>query len=429
MFYFLCANKKYRQGQAMITAVLFFVSISLVIVLGLASPIVRSLKSSHLLVSSKQSRALSEGLLEDVLYRYKNGVQVSTVETISEGPITAYATSTTILNGTQVVSSGNADRAIRKISGILQNGSGMAFFYGVQSDRGGMDLNNSAEVQGSVFSNGPVTGDTNLVKGDVISAGSSGLMGGVHATGTAFAHQIQNSTIDKDAYYQTISGSTVGGASHPGSPDQDFGTLPISDDQISQWETEAAAGGTVSCSGGEYHTPSNTTLGPKKIPCNLDIEGSDTINLAGPIWITGNIEIMNSARINVASSLSGRTVPVIADNPSNRSTGSKISIGNSAQFTGYGSNSYIIFLSQNNSAETGGGNDAITISNSARGDVLLYAGHGRITISNSVTIKEVTAYRIVVNNSAKVIYNTGLANLLFSAGPSGGYTIGGWADQ
>ena len=68
------------------------------------------------------------------------------------------------------------------------------------------------------------------------------------------------------------------------------------------------------------------------------------------------------------------------------------------------------------------------MSNSVVGQVLLYAAHGRIDLSNSVQLREVTAYKLNLSNSAQVIYQTGVANLLFSSGAGGGYTFGSWKE-
>ena len=59
-------------------------------------------------------------------------------------------------------------------------------------------MSNSAEVIGNVFSNGPIVGsNSNIVRGDVVSAGPSGLVDGVRATSSVYAHTIRNSEIEK----------------------------------------------------------------------------------------------------------------------------------------------------------------------------------------------------------------------------------------
>ena len=289
-------------------------------------------------------------------------------------------------------------------------------------------MENSSQVVGNVFSNGTIVGqNSNLVKGDIISAGPSGSVAGTHATGTVYAHFISNSDIDKDAYYMTISGTTVDGTEYPGSPDQATSSLPITDAMIEDWKTAAAVSAISSpC---PYRISSNATIGPVKINCNLEISGSPTVTIAGPVWVAGNIEIENSPIIKLASSLGANSVAVIADNPANRTTSSKIELENSAQFQNSGAEgSYILFVSQNNSAQNGGSEKALRAENSISGEVLVYAGHGEVHLKNSISLREVSAYKIRLSNSAQVIYETGLANLLFTSGPSGGYSIESWRE-
>ena len=202
-------------------------------------------------------------------------------------------------------------------------GTGVSFHYGVQSGQGGFTLENSSSITGNVFSAGPIIGSSNMIYGDVVSAGSSGLIDGIHATGTAYAHNLlENSgqtTIDKDAYYvNKNAGVTVNGTLHPNSPDQPIAPLPISDDQIEEWESFAEEGGSVTCSGGKYTISANVSIGPKKIPCDLEITGSPTITVTGYIWVTGDITTKNSPTIKISSSLGSQNVAFIADNPSDR---------------------------------------------------------------------------------------------------------------
>ena len=329
----------------------------------------------------------------------------------------------------EITATGTAYKMIRKSKIKLANNDGVSFHYGVQVGDGGIVMENSSFIQGNVFSNGAIVGqNSNLVKGDIISAGPSGSAAGVHATGTIYAHSISNSSADKDAYYVNISSTTVGGALYPNSPDQATSSLSISDAQIDAWKAGAAEGG-VHSSPCPYNINSNITIGPVKINCNLEISGSPMVTIAGPVWVNGNIEIENSPIVKIDSSLGANSVVVIADNPSNRTTSGKIELENSAQFQNSGTEgSYILFVSQNNSAQSGGSEKAIRAENSIFGEILVYAGHGEIHLKNSVSLREASAYRIRLSNSAQVIYKTGLANLIFTSGPSGGYSIESWRE-
>ena len=79
-------------------------------------------------------------------------------------------------------------------------------------------------------------------------------------------------------------------------------------------------------------------------------------------------------------------------------------------------------ISQNNSAETGGSTNAISMGQGASA-LVGYASHGQITLSQSTNVKEITAYKIVLTNTASVTYDTGLSNTLFESGPGGSWVV------
>ncbi len=127
--------------------------------------------------------------------------------------------------------------------------------------------------------------------------------------------------------------------------------------------------------------------------------------------------------------MGSKGVVVIADRPSAQTTSGKISLANSVVFEGSGSpGSHAMFISQNRSAESGGDLVAIDVKNTVSGALLVYAAHGEILLQNNINLKEVSAYRIRLKNTAKVIYETGIVNLLFDSGPSGGYEILSWKE-
>lgn len=418
-----------NKGQTLITVVIFFLFISLTIAIGFSAPALAEYSNSVRLLNSKKSYFLAESGIEDVVYRVKNGKKYDSTENLN---ISGFAASTSVFDliggEKQVISSGNALNSVRKLKINLAIDDGVAFNYGVQAGDGGFSIENTASISGNAYSNGPVTGqNSNIIKGDVISAGGSGLISGIHSTSSVYAHSISNSTIEKDAYYVNISNSTVGGVMYPGSADQPPADLPISDSLIEDLKNTATT--SIINSPCPYTITTTATLGPVKINCNLTIKSNAVVTLFGNIWVNGNIEVENNAIIKIDSSLGNKSVAMIADNPSNRTTSSKIEFQNTAQFQNSGvKGSYIAAISQNNSAESGGGEKAIKVSNTVSGDLLVYSNHGEILLKNSVNLKEVTAYRIRLQNTANVVYETGLANALFSSGPGGGYTISKWEE-
>src|SRR3990167_6632260 len=327
-----------NAGQAILTAVVFFMFISMIVVSGAYTVSYKESKSSRDFGTSKKSFFMAESGLEDLAYRIIKGKNYDTVEILSLDGFFATTTVADINGDKEITATGTASKMIRRSKIKLANNDGVSFHYGVQVGSGGIIMENSSVIQGNVFSNGPIVGqNSNLVKGDIISAGPFGSAAGVHATGTIYAHSISNSSADKDAYYVNISSTTVGGALYPNSPDQATSSLPISDPQIDAWKAEAAAGGTHS-SPCPYNISGAVSIGPKKINCDLNVSGSAVVTLNGPVWVSGNINFSNTAEVKINPSLGDKSAAIIADKETNRSSSSRIFISNSAEFFGSGSN-------------------------------------------------------------------------------------------
>lgn len=388
-------------------------------------------------VASTQALTIAEGALDAAAYQLNQNPSYSgqTNTPLGNGTFTiaisAIDSSTKQITATGYVPNAQNPVAIKIIkANIGINNSLISFHYGVQAGQGGFTLDNTSSITGNVFSSGSVIGSSqNYIYGDVISAGATGLVYGIHATSSVYAHTIGNASqqtiIDKNAYYATTkTNTTVTGSSFPNSPDQATTSLPISDAQISAWETEAAAGGTAVCTGGTYSiTSGSASLGPIKIPCDLIISGSSVVTVNGHIWATGNITIQNSAVVKMAAGLGNQNVAIIADNPSNRLTSSIIRVQNTATFQNSGTKgSFVFLISQNRSAEAGGEEEAVELNNSASA-LVAYAAHGLIPLTNTVSLKEVTAYKINLKNSANITYDTGLANTVFESGPGGSWSL------
>lgn len=423
-------NKK-RSGQAVLTAVLFFTFISMIIMSGVSAIAYKEIKISRNFFDSKKSYFLSESGAEDMAYKVINSMNYDSSESVFlDG---SYATTSALgaNDGVEIVSTSSVSNLIRKTKMRLFSGEGVSFHYGVQVGDGGFFLENNSFVSGNVFSNGPVVGGgvntKNLIRGDVISAGPSGLIDRIHSTSSAYARTISNSDVDKDAHYVNLSNTSVGGTYYPNSPDQATSTLPVTDDMIEDWKAAAAVSSINSpC---PYRINNNSTIGPVKINCDAEIEGNAVVTIAGPVWINGNFSTENNAIIKLASALGKQSAPIIVDNPADSINGSRATLTGNVQFQNSGTEgSFILVVSQNRSAESGGSVKAITVQNNAAGDVLLYAGHGEIQLENNASLREVTAYRVRTKNNAEVIYKTGLANMLFTEGPSGGYSIENWRE-
>ncbi len=168
--------KNHQAGQAILIAVIFFLAISLTIVLGVATPILQSVKIGNDLIHSKASYFLAEGALEDAVYRVKAGDTVNNGDTIT---VDGYTTtiSVTSIQGNQIFeASSNYGGIYRNMQAAVSAGSGASFSYGLQAGAGGFYISGGSTINGSVYSNGPIIGNGgSKITGAAISANSASL--------------------------------------------------------------------------------------------------------------------------------------------------------------------------------------------------------------------------------------------------------------
>lgn len=270
--------------------------------------------------------------------------------------------------------------------------------------------------------------------------------------GDARAHTITNSEICGDAYYQIIDAGSISflnnpsgnvcslpltpGTAFPNQSDPPVQNMPISEGNIQDWKNEAETGGSIQGNCGDSGSPEcvigdngTVTLGPKKINGNLVLTKKQTLVLSGTLYFTGSISIDSGsgAAIKCDPSYGEESCVLITD--------SWVHIKNNATFAGSGEEgSYILMLSALNNCRGGNQqpqcthhNGAIDLHNNAAG-AIFYSGDSLINLHNGVHVTEVTAYALRLDNNAIITYESGLINALFSAGPSGGWTIDAWQE-
>ena len=443
-----------QSGAAMLISVVFFLFISLAIITGLVSPTVHEFKNASVNLNSKKSYFLSESGIEDALYRIINNVTIGSSENLILDFNSAATTIITNGNTKQITSLGDVKSYQRKTAVMLTSGVGVSFNYGVQVGQGGLEMDNNTTIIGSVYSNGPIIGSNGVkIGGDAFSAGSSGKIEDVgDIDGNATAHfledvsidgssnsasllratvggnvisdSIANCTIGGNTTYDTKASCTIGGTQTTPNlinfEDPAYEPLPISDDQINAWEDEAVAGGTI---GSQTYSGTSNSLGPKKINGNLILDNNAVLTVTGTLWVTGEIKLSNGSTIKLALSYGTSSGVVIAGIDGSSSAG-YIEIDNNSQANGSGSaGSYLLMLSQRDNTSS----TAIKTSNNGA-SAILYAGTGVVEIDNNAQLKEVTAYKLKLKNGSDVSYESGLANVNFSSGPSGGYEIESWEE-
>jgi Tfp pilus assembly protein PilX len=416
-----------KSGQAVIVSVTLISLVFLIIVSGFSSVVLKEAKISRNLIDSKKSYFLVEAGIEDIAYRIMSGKDYDSEEVLNLDGFFATTTVSATGNDKEIISLSNFSGAVRKIKTVLSTDVGTSFHYGVQVGNGGFLMQNTSQIIGNIYSNGNVIGEnSNSVSASVVSAGPSGLVDGISADEDVYAHTIDDSEVGGNAFYQNISDTSVAGTLYPNSPEQPSLPMPISDSVIEEWENTAEEN-IIDCSG-TYTIDSNTTIGPVKITCDLKIKNNPVVTVASPVWVTGNVTFENSPTIKTSASLGDKSVALIADKQTDRLTSGKINMNQQANFEAGTPGSYLLLVSMNNSSENGGSEIAISSEQGAAGNVLLYAPHGQARLSQSASLKEITAYKVVLRNSATVTYESGLSDLVFTSGPSGGYTVKEWKE-
>jgi len=238
----------------------------------------------------------------------------------------------------------------------------------------------------------------------------SGITVGSAGVGNAYAHTVNNATIAGTNYCQTGSGNNK--ACNTSLPDPVALDMPVSDQNIEDWKEAAEAGGTYS---GTYTVNGTTaSFGPKKITGDLAVTNGATLTVTGTLWVQGNINISNNATVRLSSGYGAASGVIVTDGT--------ISISNNVTFSGSGTTgSYLLALSTSSST------DAISVGNNA-GTVILYAANGTVNVSNNAGAREINGYKINLSNNAIINYESGLTNLNFVNGPSGGLTIQSWKE-
>jgi len=413
---------KRNEGAAMLIIVVFFLFISLAIITGLVSPTVREFRNASMNLKSKQSYFLAESGSEDVTYRILNNMAISGSEIITLNNNLTTTTITTLLgNIKQIVSLGDVESVQRKVNVTLKTGEGVVFKYGSQAGQGGFVFQNNSYVNGSLYSNGNIVGSNGAyITGDAWVAGSAGLISnmrvGYNGTGDAHAHSITDSTVTGTIYCQVGSGNNK--TCDTSQADPEAKDLPISDDKIAEWETDATNGGTTS---GNITISTPTTLGPVKIIGNLTIDS--TLTIANTIYVTGNIIINGTIRLD--PSYGATSAILISDG--------YITISNGVIFQNSGTiGSYILLLSNSTcDASVSGvpcnGHNAIDVSNNSSISIV-NAQKGTVYFSNNASVKEAVGNKIELKNNTHFDYGSGLIEPYFTSGPSGSWVVDSWEE-
>lgn len=264
----------------------------------------------------------------------------------------------------------------------LVDSSQVSFRYAAQVGTGGVNMKNSSTINGTVYTNGSLTG-----------SGSSTINGEAYTVGTI-------SSPDPTFFCGQPT------CKHPGSPPTNMPTI-----NYQQWKDAAEAGGVINCGGGTCsYTGGTTTLGPKKLVGNLVVSNFAAIDMQGPIWVTGNVTVQNSAEVRLDPSFGSNGTVLITDGT--------VNTANSGKFvpTDATPKGYILVVT------TSTLNAAVRVQNSGQ-NAIFYALEGGAELENTATVTALVAKRLELENSATLTYDSGLASASFVIGPGASWAI------
>jgi hypothetical protein len=241
--------------------------------------------------------------------------------------------------------------------------------------------------------------------------GATGSMDGVIVNGNANAAIVNNSTIGGSLYCQQGTGNNK--ACDTTQPLPVSQPMPVSAANIQAWK-DNAAGGTIrnsswSIGGNDFAS----TSGAMKIVGDLTLNGNGILELNGPLWVTGTLSVSAGGVIRLSNAYG---------------TGDEVVVVNKASVTGGGvvtgngqAGSYILLVADDTTSS------AISASGGA-GSVVLVAPYGTINFSGNTSAKSAIAYRMVMSGNNTLVYETGLADISFTTGPSGAWNVDNWRE-
>lgn len=157
----------------MMVVAIMFVIISLTIVFGIITPVLAQIKNASRALASREVYFLAEASTEDVLYRMKNGMNVSSTETLTINGNSAETTITDLFDSKVIATEAEVKDYVRKVQAEIITGEGVAFNYALQSGNGGFYMSGGGTVNGNVYSNGNIVGASGVTIDGSATAASS----------------------------------------------------------------------------------------------------------------------------------------------------------------------------------------------------------------------------------------------------------------
>ena len=421
--------KKFKRGFAVFLGVFLVLTAMFGVILNITFLSFLQTRILRNATGSLHAYYLAEAGAEDALLRLKNSFDPSAFSySLNVGTGAADIDVSNVVGGSRtIIAEGSWSNIIRKIQIAYSiKADKVSFHYGAQVGDGGMVMGNNARIKGNVFSNGNVTAPgLGYIDNSITVAQNGNKISGLKVGGDASVHTCESSDIAGKLTYvsggSTInctSGEAIGTIPNEIDPEP----LPISLAEVNDWKLSAVGGGVIS---NDYDVSGGpVSLGPVQIgtasnPKNLTVNNGSHLRLTGTIYVTGNVIFENNSMADLDLTAYGfLSGIIIADGT--------VTVNNGVALSGSGQpGSYILILSTNSNLSPA--DPAIYVGNNAQG-AIFYTTSGLIFLKNNMKVREVTGYKVQIENNAEVEYESGLQNANFSSGPGGSWQVTRWEE-
>lgn len=162
-------RKNKEEGQVLMATVILFLTLSLVIIIGMSVPVANQIKVSSDLEVSRRSYATAEIGNEEIYYRLNKGKTIPATISLGLGGASTSAVVTANGDSETVVSTGLAGTYQRLTKTVFTRPRSVAMLYAMQIGTSSVTAANNANITGDVYVNGSISG-INVTNGSVIAA-------------------------------------------------------------------------------------------------------------------------------------------------------------------------------------------------------------------------------------------------------------------
>jgi len=203
-----------QDGQVIMAAVMMFLTLSIVVIVGIALPISSQVKNGALALQTRRGIIAADAVNDEALYRLNSGRTLPASIVLGLNQATATAQIIDTGTGKEILTLGEAGTTDRYSKAVFTQSAGLAITYGVQTGTGGLQMSGGPTVYGNVYANGNIVASGgSTITGTAVSASMYELEDQVNigSSGTPWGFQ----DVGKSSNVQTIAQSFMVSTSTP----------------------------------------------------------------------------------------------------------------------------------------------------------------------------------------------------------------------